>query len=218
MRLREQLEEGHNWQPQLASTACRMNSPTPKSEITGQRRARRIRYAALIRISAQEPTACRTPGRQVTSLHLPPAGRYPVQIVLLRLASPTCVALRAHLAQPQLSQHLVDLGELVRRDRDARARAPRCSSRATTGRLAPSLTWAALNRLNTTSPVTCSTGSERIRRTCSRTSRRRPCPFVLGAAARPRGAHHSEPPKSSSGWATMLTAPPPQAAPPISRL
>ena len=57
--------------------------------------------------------------------------------------------------------------------------------------------------------------AERIRRTCSRMSRRRPCPFVLGAAARPRGVYDSEPPKSSSGWATMLTAAPPQAAPPI---
>src|SRR5258708_22749336 len=42
----------------------------------------------------------------------------------------------------------------------------------------------------------------------------RPCPFVLGAAARPRIIHDSEPPKSPSGWSAMLTAPPVLAATP----
>ena len=42
-------------------------------------------------------------------------GLGPVQIVLLRLALLARVAFRAHLTQPQLSQHLVDLpGEFAR--------------------------------------------------------------------------------------------------------
>jgi hypothetical protein len=44
---------------------------------------------------------------------------------------------------------------------------------------------------------------------------RRPRAVMPGVAARPRSVHDSEPPKSSSSWAAMRTAPPPQAAPPI---
>ena len=44
---------------------------------------------------------------------------------------------------------------------------------------------------------------------------RRPRAVMPGAAARPRSVHDSEPPQSSSSWAAMRTAPPPQAAPPI---
>ena len=47
---------------------------------------------------------------------------------------------------------------------------------------------------------------------------RRPRAVMPGAAARPRSVHDSEPPQSSSSWAAMRTAPPPQAAPPITAI
>ena len=55
------------------------------------------------------------PGRQVTALCLPAAGSVPGLDRFLRLASLARVALRSHLTQPQLSQHLADLpGEFLR--------------------------------------------------------------------------------------------------------
>lgn len=87
VRLREQLEEGHNWQPQLASTACRMNSPTPKSEITGQRRARRLpdaRSAGDCAASADGgsvPGLDRSPPARLADLRGPPRSPGPAAAV-----------------------------------------------------------------------------------------------------------------------------------------
>ena len=143
-------------------------------------------------------------------------GRYPLQIVLPWLASPARVAFRAHLTQPQLSQHLLDLlGEHLRQIGARVLVRHGAHVDQQPGVSPPQLDLGGIEQAEQDIPITWSTGRERIRRTYSRASsadRVCSCSAPLPGPAVPTPANL---PKRPAAGRPCRPHPSPQATPPI---